>query len=53
MKKRRLVKTLAISLCLSFIFSTVALAKENKQYKCARHSVYAVDPLPTEDNFAN
>lgn len=54
MKKRNLVKILTITLCLSAIFSTVAMAKENdenKQYKSSKASVCAIVPHPTEDDF--
>ena len=53
MKKRNLVKIFTITLCLSAIFSTVAMAKEpiTKEYKSARASVCSVAPHPTSDNF--
>lgn len=51
MKKKNLVKIFSLSLCLTFVFSIVAGAKENKQYKSARITIYAVDPHPTEHEF--
>lgn len=54
MKKRNLVKSFAITLCLSFFISTLAFAKDNKeykQYKSSRAVNCAVVPHPGETEF--
>lgn len=51
MKRKNLSKVLAITLCLTFALSTVAMAKTNKNTKITKlysYSARLADPLPKD-----
>lgn len=48
MKRKNLSKVLAITLCLTFALSTVALAKTTNTTKMNSCSISMADPLPED-----